>query len=248
MDIKFSIVTPVYNGGKTVARTIESVLNQSVAPSEYFVIDGASTDETLEVARRYTGCFEEKGIRYEIISEKDNGIYDAMNKGIMRCTGDFIGIINSDDWYETNAIETMAELYEKEHFDMAYADIRMHNGNGTFIKTASNPKMVTSRTWNHPTQFVSSEIYSKKLYKNETVFDDLDMLLWIHKNNYKISTVNKVLANFTMGGASNNEKRLGEVIKRIRTKGKIYKNNGFSALYVIDAAAIEIAKMILGKT
>ena len=248
MDIKFSIVTPVYNGGKTVARTIESVLNQSVAPSEYFVIDGASTDETLEVARRYTGCFEEKGIRYEIISEKDNGIYDAMNKGIMRCTGDFIGIINSDDWYETNAIETMAELYEKEHFDMAYADIRMHNGNGTFIKTASNPKMVTSRTWNHPTQFVSSEIYSKKLYKNETVFDDLDMLLWIHKNNYKISTVNKVLANFTMGGASNNEKRLGEVIKRIRTKGKIYKNNGYSALYVIDAAAIEIAKMILGKT
>lgn len=248
MDIKFSIVTPVYNGGKTVARTIESVLNQSVAPSEYFVIDGASTDETLEVARRYTGCFEEKGIRYEIISEKDNGIYDAMNKGIMRCTGDFIGIINSDDWYETNAIETMAELYEKEHFDMAYADIRMHNGNGTFIKTASNPKMVTSRTWNHPTQFVSSEIYSKKLYKNETVFDDLDMLLWIHKNNYKISTVNKVLANFTMGGASNNEKRLGEVIKRIRTKGEIYKNNGYSALYVIDAAAIEIAKMILGKT
>lgn len=248
MDIKFSIVTPVYNGGKTVARTIESVLNQSVAPSEYFVIDGASTDETLEVARRYTGGFEEKGIRYEIISEKDNGIYDAMNKGIMRCTGDFIGIINSDDWYETNAIETMAELYEKEHFDMAYADIRMHNGNGTFIKTASNPKMVTSRTWNHPTQFVSSEIYSKKLYKNETVFDDLDMLLWIHKNNYKISTVNKVLANFTMGGASNNEKRLGEVIKRIRTKGEIYKNNGYSALYVIDAAAIEIAKMILGKT
>ena len=229
MDIKFSIVTPVYNGGKTVARTIESVLNQSVAPSEYFVIDGASTDETLEVARRYTGCFEEKGIRYEIISEKDNGIYDAMNKGIMRCTGDFIGIINSDDWYETNAIETMAELYEKEHFDMAYADIRMHNGNGTFIKTASNPKMVTSRTWNHPTQFVSSEIYSKKLYKNETVFDDLDMLLWIHKNNYKISTVNKVLANFTMGGASNNEKRLGEVIKRIRTKGEIYKNNGYAA-------------------
>ena len=131
---------------------------------------------------------------------------------------------------------------------MAYADIRMHNGNGTFIKTASNPKMVTSRTWNHPTQFVSSEIYSKKLYKNETVFDDLDMLLWIHKNNYKISTVNKVLANFTMGGASNNEKRLGEVIKRIRTKGEIYKNNGYSALYVIDAAAIEIAKMILGKT
>ena len=74
------------------------------------------------------------------------------------------------------------------------------------------------------------------------------MLLWIHKNNYKISTVNKVLANFTMGGASNNEKRLGEVIKRIRTKGEIYKNNGYSALYVIDAAAIEIAKMILGKT
>ncbi len=248
MDIKFSIVTPVYNGGKTVARTIESVLGQSVAPSEYFVIDGDSSDGTLEIARSYAKSFEEKGIYYEIVSEKDNGIYDAMNKGIKRCSGDFIGIINSDDWYETDAIEVMAELYDKEHFDMAYADIRMHNGDGTFIKRASNPKIVTSRTWNHPTQFVSSDIYSRKLYKNETVFDDLDMLLWIHKNNYKISTVNRVLANFTMGGASNNEKRLGEVIKRIRAKGDIYRNNGYSSLYVIDAAAIEIAKMILGKT
>ena len=248
MDIKFSIVTPVYNGEKTIARTIESVLEQSVAPSEYFVIDGGSSDGTLEIAKRYTGRFEEKGIHYEIVSEKDNGIYDAMNKGIKRCSGDFIGIINSDDWYEKNAIEVMADLYEKEHFDMAYADIRMHNGDGTFIKKASNPKMVTSRTWNHPTQFVCSDIYKKKLYKNETVFDDLDMLLWIHKNNYKISTINKVLANFTMGGASNNEKRLGEVIKRIRIKGTIYRNNGYSPLYVIDAAAIEIAKMILGKS
>ena len=97
MDIRFSIVTPVYNGGKTVARTIESVLGQSVAPSEYFVIDGGSSDGTLEIARSYAKSFDEKGIYYEIVSEKDNGIYDAMNKGIKRCSGDFIGIINSDD-------------------------------------------------------------------------------------------------------------------------------------------------------
>ncbi len=247
MDLKYSIITPVYNGEKTISRTIESVLNQTYSPYEYFIIDGKSEDNTVSIARSYEHQFAEKDIKYTIISEPDEGIYDAMNKGIKLSQGDFIGIINSDDWYEDIALGTMSELYARSQFDMAYADIRMHNGNSTFIKKASNPKIVTSRTWNHPTQFVDREIYKKKLYQNQTVFDDLDMLLWIHKHGYKIETVNKVLANFTMGGESNNKKKFVEVINRIGIKGKIYKQNGYSSLYIIDAVLVEMAKMFLGK-
>ena len=246
--IKFSIVTPVYNGEKTLARTIESVLNQTLKPFEYIIVDGKSEDGTVSIAEKYLDSFLEREIDFHIISEPDEGIYDAMNKGIKECTGDFIGIINSDDWYETNAIEVMANLYDKEKYDMAYASIRMHNGKHSFVKKASNPRIVSSRTWNHPTQFVSSSIYSKKLYKNETIFDDLDMLLWIHKNGYKISVTNEILANFTMGGASNNKKQIIEVIKRIGIKNTIYKENGFSFLYIFDVTIIEFAKLIFGRT
>lgn len=233
--VRFSIVTPVYNGETTIARTIQAVLDQMVSPYEYNIVDGSSSDRTVEICNSYREQFDNKGIRYQIISEKDQGIYDGMNKGIRRSSGDFIGIINADDWYE------------KTHFDMAYADIRMHNGDHSFIKRASNPRFVSSRTWNHPTQFTSREIYQKKLYRNQSVFDDLDMLLWIHRHGYHIEVVNEVLANFTMGGASNNEKEWSEVRKRIRMKSEIYRENGYSWLYTLDAAAVEIAKMLLGK-
>lgn len=246
--ITFSIVTPVYNGAATIARTIESVLGQTVAPMEYHIVDGGSTDNTVEICQRYADAFAEKGIAFDVQSEPDKGIYDGMNRGILRSHGDYIGIINADDWYEPIAIETMRDLYEHEPYDMAYADIRMHNGNSTFIKRASNPRFVSSRTWNHPTQFTSKEIYAQHLYHNETVFDDLDMLLWIHQHGWRIAYTNVVLANFTMGGASNNQKAWGEIYKRIKIKGSIYKANGYPWYYTLDAAAIEIAKKILGKS
>ncbi len=246
-SITFSIVTPVYQGEATIARTIESVLHQTVAPLEYHIIDGGSSDATVSICESYRDAFAERGVRYTISSEKDNGIYDGMNKGIRKSQGDFIGIINSDDWYEPIALEAMLALYQRTPFDMAYADIRMHNGESTFIKRASNPKFVSSRTWNHPTQFTSREIYQKKLYRNQSVFDDLDMLLWIHRGGYRIAFVNEVLANFTMGGASNNEKEWSQVRKRIWMKAEIYRENGYSGIYALDAAAVEIAKMLLGK-
>ncbi len=247
MNMRFSIITPVYNGEKTIARTIESVLNQTYLPYEYYIIDGASTDRTVQIANEYNEAFRKEGIIFSIVSEKDNGIYDAINKGIKLCSGDFVGIINSDDWYEHTAIDVICKLHEKEHYDMAYASIRMHNGNHTFIKKASNPRIVSSRTWNHPTQFTSMNIYKEKLYRNESVFDDLDMLLWIHKNGYRISVSSEILANFTMGGCSNNMKQLKEVINNIKIKYSIYKRNGFSGLYVLDIICIEFAKKILGR-
>lgn len=134
---RFSIITVVYNGEKSIARTIESVLNQTYAPYEYLVIDGVSSDQNAEIACPYQKQFEEKEIHYQVISEKDKGMYDALNKGTRMATGDLIGQINSDDWYEKDALEKMAGLYQRIDFDMAYEDLRMVRADGSsWIKRA----------------------------------------------------------------------------------------------------------------
>ena len=104
-----SIVTVCYNSEKTIRKTIESVLAQTYGQVEYIIVDGASTDNTVAVAREYEEQFRQKGYTYRIVSEKDRGIYDAMNKGLALASGELIGIINSDDWYEPDAVKTAAE-------------------------------------------------------------------------------------------------------------------------------------------
>ena len=114
-----SIVTVTYNSEETLGATMESVLGQTCTEIEYLIVDGASTDGTVAVAESYRERMERKGIRLRIVSEKDRGIYDAMNKGIRMATGDVIGILNSDDWYEPDAVETVLTEFGKggcDHF------------------------------------------------------------------------------------------------------------------------------------
>ena len=102
--MKVSIITVSYNSEKTIAHTIESVLAQIYDDIEYWIIDGKSSDGTVALAESYCSAMEQKGITYHILSEPDGGIYDAMNKGIQLATGDVIGIINSDDWLDKDAL------------------------------------------------------------------------------------------------------------------------------------------------
>ena len=102
-----SIITVVRNARKTIEQTINSVLSQTYKNIEYIIIDGASTDGTQEVIKKY-----ENQLTYSV-SEVDQGLYDAMNKGIQHARGDIIGIINSDDWYECNAIQKVVDVFEK---------------------------------------------------------------------------------------------------------------------------------------
>ena len=107
-----SIITVAYNSEKCIRKAIESVLNQTYPHIEYTIVDGLSKDNTVAVAKEYEEKFQEKGYTYRIVSEKDNGIYDAMNKGIRMATGELIGMINSDDWYEPIAVETAVFISE----------------------------------------------------------------------------------------------------------------------------------------
>lgn len=246
MEPLVSIITVAYNSENTIKDTIESVLDQTYKNIEYIIIDGASKDKTLEIVKRYKKKFNERGIIYKYISEKDNGIYDAMNKGIDLARGDIIGLLNSDDWYEKNGIEIIVDEMNKKCLDFIYADINIVTPKKKFVKKARLSNWVTSRYWNHPTTFLKKDVYSKYKYKCESIHDDLDLLLKLRKDKeIKVGVLNKVVANFRFGGVSN-KKSLKNMIWNIKNKNRIYKENGYSSLYFIENTLMEVAKYILG--
>ena len=241
-----SIVTVSFNSEKTIRDTFKSILNQTYKNIEYIVVDGASKDTTVDIIKEYEGKFIDKNISFKWISEKDNGIYDAMNKGIDLANGEIIGLLNSDDWFEKDALEKVVREYKKSDFDMFYADIRIVMENRNFIKKSKLSKNVTSRYWNHPTTFVRSSIYKKYKFKCESIHDDLDFLLRIRKNKkLKIVVLNEVLANFRFGGVSN-KKSLKNMFWNIKNKNRIYKENGYSSFYFLENIFMEFLKYILG--
>ncbi|MFI3237852.1 MAG: glycosyltransferase family 2 protein [Lachnospiraceae bacterium] len=243
----FSIITVSYQSEKTIKSTIESVLAQSYAHIEYLIIDGASKDETVAIAEGYRDAFEQKGYTYRIVSEPDGGIYDAMNKGIRLATGDYIGIINSDDWYEADAVEKACACLQKEHCDISVGYIRMHKTDGTnFVKRAKLAKLQTSRNWNHPTMFVKAEVYKEHPFLQKGIHDDYGFYLARVKAGADIRIIPQVLANFRMGGVSN-ARSMKACRKRIQDRYQwCYRVNGYSRLYMIECVLIEVAKYVLG--
>ncbi|MCX5774208.1 MAG: glycosyltransferase, partial [Fusobacteria bacterium] len=136
---KISIITACYNSAKTITDTFNSILKQKYYNIEYIVIDGSSKDETVSIIQEYSSKFLNRGIEFKWISEKDSGIYDAMNKGIALATGEVIGIINSDDYYmENNILEDIMTRFYDETVDGIY-------GNIIFVDKEDNSRMV--RIW-----------------------------------------------------------------------------------------------------
>lgn len=249
--MKFTIITIAYNSAKEIGRTIESVLNQKRGDIpytiEYLIIDGASSDATVAIAESYIPAMAAGGIDYRISSEPDRGIYDAMNKGIRLAFGDIIGILNSGDWYEPTAAATAAETFAQTKCDLMYANICMHRTDGSsFVKRARQRRFQTSRDWNHPTTFVRAALYKQYPFRCLGIHDDYGFFLQMRRQGRHIVTVDKVLANFVMGGASNH-KDLRAAKKRIIDRYRYcYRINGYSRLYILECVAIEAAKMLLG--
>lgn len=244
--MKVSVITICFNSEAVIAKTIESVLNQTYKDIEYLIVDGDSKDKTVEIAESYRERLEAEGIEYKVISEPDNGIYDAMNKGIRNATGELVGIINSGDYYEPEMIETAVSEYEKKPFDIFYADINLIKENGTVIvKHSKMDKLPTSRHWNHPTMVVKRAYYEEiGTYKCEGIHDDFEFLLRARKKNAKIRIVSKVLANFLTGGASN-AKTFKKCKQRCKDRFHAYRVNGYGIWSLFECVAIEVAKFIL---
>ena len=240
-----SVITVAYNSESTISKTIESVLNQTYKCCEYIIIDGASQDKTAEVAESYRPQFDEKGIKYTIISEKDSGMYDALNKGANLATGDLVGQINADDWYETDAVEKMVALFEKENCDVAWGSLNVIKPSGNMVKRAKLGKLWTTTGWCHPAMFSKREILLEFPYALENMYDDFDYITRVHLAKKKICVTEEIIANFNFGGMST-KKSFREAMERVNTTYSIYKRHGMSKLYYLHRLAFETVKYILG--
>lgn len=207
--MKFSIITVSYNSQKTIERTIKSILSQSFKDFEYIIIDGASTDRTMDVVKFYETRFEGR-LRY--FSEPDKGIYDAMNKGIRMSKGDIIGIVNSDDWLDENALETIYEA-SREIVDenvVFTGDIVYHYNDGSEQTISFSPNKLKrhAREYrmgvNHPATFVPKRIYEKYgLYDLNIRYQaDCDFINRIYHSGVSFVFVDKIISNMSDGGAS----------------------------------------------
>ncbi|MGL4393564.1 MAG: glycosyltransferase family 2 protein [Fusobacteriaceae bacterium] len=242
-----SIITVSFNSEKTIKKTIESVLNQGYSEIEYILVDGNSKDSTVEIIKSYEKDFLNKGYKFKYVSEKDDGIYDAMNKGISMATGILVGIINSDDWYELDAVQNNVDEYKKEKFNVSFGNLRVISPKTTFIKKARSNFYYTTAGFTHPTMFVEKEIYIKEnKYILKNIFDDLDFILRIKNKKYKIKIINKVISNFAFGGVST-KKSMKEVFETIKMTSEVYTRNGYSKIHYIDIFIIKILKYFVGQ-
>ena len=206
-QILVTIVTVCYNSEETIQRTIESVLSQTYKNIEYIIIDGKSTDNTIKIVNN----FIQKGQSIKLVSEKDSGIYQAMNKGIRLSSGEIIGILNSDDWYENDTVEKIMNIYQSNQNKngIIYGAMRLYENSIESYTVYYNHQFLEKQMINHPTCFVAKSIYQKYGLFDESyrAAGDYDFMLRIFnaEKKEKISIfhgTHDVLANFSIGGMS----------------------------------------------
>lgn len=207
--MKISIITITYNSEKTVEDTIKSVVSQDFPNVEYLIIDGLSKDKTLQVVNKYSAYID------KVVSEKDKGLYDALNKGIKHATGEVVGMLHSDDVYANNQVlSKVAQQFAIDpSLEAVYADL-------VFVDRDNTEKVL--RTWKsgaykedafkqgwmppHPTFFVKKSVYDRLGGFNLDLKLSADyelMLRFIHKEKIKIAYLPEVIVKMRMGGISN---------------------------------------------
>ena len=194
-----TVVTVVYNGAATLEQTILSVVNQTYDNVEYIIIDGASTDGTLDIVKKY----EDKIDYWQ--SEPDKGIYDAMNKGIGLATGDYIAMLNSGDWYERAAVSEVVTVVKNEpKSDIIYAMMRIFSEKKKFLWVYGyGHNYIKHSMISHPTSFVKKTLYKKHKYNlNYRSAADYDLFLTFYQEEHTFYFVEKILGNYILGGMS----------------------------------------------
>ena len=197
-----SIITVVYNGEKHIEQTINSVLNQTYSNIEYIIIDGDSKDNTLNIIKKY----EDKIAQF--ISEKDSGIYNAMNKGLALTKGEIIGILNADDYYFENILQQVVDVFSTSQSDIVYGNIvklRTIQSKDYLKEVAPNISLM-ERTMPifHPATFVKKSVYEKIGNFNEKykLSADYDFIYRAYKNNIKFEYIPQPLTVFRVDGIS----------------------------------------------
>lgn len=241
-----SIITVCLNSERTIQRTIESVLRQSSCNIEHLFIDGNSSDKTLNIINSYKDKYDRKNIKLRVISEPDNGLYDAMNKGIYLASGDIIGILNSDDWYEAHTIEIVETILARNNtIDIVMGAIRIHNGSQIIIKKAKNSNFLTTRHFNHPAMFVKKTCYNDLgIYEEGNLYADFEWFLRAKKKEKNIRFIDDILTNFSIGGVST-KKSFKAIRQKVFFRYMNYRKNNYTCLYYFECWFQEIVKYLL---
>ena len=250
----FSIITICFNSEKTIERTIKSVLSQTCKDYEYIIVDGASKDGTLDIVKKYEPLFEG---RMKWKSEPDNGIYNAMNKGILRATGDIIGIVNSDDWLEPDALSILNHFFINNPGNekaILTGEVLFHykDGSSQHYPTSRERYEHFSQNYrmglNHPATFVPKCIYDKIGLFDERfkLYADADFILKCYESKVSVIFINRVLSNMSDGGLSNKISKV--MLKDSLLKIKLHAKTPFEKwLRYIQCYRIWIIKRFIPK-
>lgn len=245
--MKISVITVCFNSEITIERTIKSVIDQDYYSFEYIIIDGASTDKTLEICNKY------KDKITHLVSEKDDGIYDAMNKGISLASGDVIAILNSDDYFINNQCLKKIENSFTDDIDIVFGNVLIFSEKTKKIKRKYKSSIykpclsIFGIQPPHPASFIKKSIYNKfgtydKNYRIAGDFDLLTRLTTKGKVNYKI--INEYFVMMSDGGISNaNLKTRNRTTQEI--KNSLQKNGLISNKFFINLRYLIKLKQLL---
>lgn len=217
--MKVSVITATYNSAKSIESCLFSVLNQNYNDIEYVIIDGESSDQTLSILNKFAAEFNQ----IKIFSEKDSGIYDALNKGISLTSGDIIGFVHSDDFLESNnIIHEIVSMFKSDNLDGVYGDLQyVDKGNTQNVKrnwtSCKFNKSLLKKGWMppHPTLFLKKEVYEKHGFfdLSYSISADYDFILRIFNDSeLKFKYLPKVITKMRFGGVSN--RSLKNIIKK----------------------------------
>ena len=234
-NLSISIITVSHNSISTIPATIKSALAQTYPNIEYIIIDGSSTDGTIELINSYGKSIS------KFVSEPDKGIYDAINKGIKLATGDIIGILNSDDFfYDNNVIERVAVAFEENEIDAVFGDVQFVDPE----KTSKIIRYYSSKNFNpakfkfgfmpaHPSFYVKRELFEKLgYYKTDyKIAADYELLIrFLYVNQIKYKYIEMPFVSMRTGGVSN--KSICSNVTLNKEIARACKENGIHTNYL----------------
>jgi glycosyltransferase involved in cell wall biosynthesis len=232
-ELTISLITVAYNAEKTIERSIHSVLGQKFNKVQYIVVDGGSTDGTLKIIDKYRDRIN------IVVSEPDNGIYDAMNKGIALANGDIIGTLNADDFLADDTIlNNVADAFAVPGTDILYGDLDFIDTNEKVVRkwrSGRYRKGMFNRGWMppHPTFYCRRKLFDVHgVYSLEygSAADYELMLRFIHLHRVNVFYLNKIMVKMYVGGISNQS--VGNRVKALRFDLKAMRNNGILLPYM----------------